>query len=112
MNESGSCYDATYHASRFPGLISDETYFPARAEVQARFCFTAEEQRRWNFRILNNLLLRAGLVPYRNEFRYALGWRALLPIRKYLGKAAYYHPTTLGGIFRRNGELIARARLS
>jgi SAM-dependent methyltransferase len=219
MSESSSYYNSTYHAERYPELISDETYFQARAEVQARFYFTADEQRLrvfeygcgigqgiaglpnatgwdiskkaldqcrqrglrvvddlddvprgswdivfcrhvlehleeplaalkcmreligpggelylvlpkekhsyssfipdldqhlycWNFRTLNNLLLRAGLVPYHNEYRYALGWRALLPIRTYLGKAAYYHATTLGGIFRRNGELIARARLS
>ncbi len=64
----------------------------------------------WNFRTLNNLVSRAGLVPYHNEYRYALGWRAFLPIRKYVGKEAYYHITKIGGIFRRNGELIVRAR--
>lgn len=219
MSIPSSYYDSEYHVSRYPELIAEDEYFWARAEVQARYYFTAadrqmrifeygcgigqgiaalpnatgwdisskalEECRRrglrvvddlaavprgewdivlcrhvlehleeplsalkimrslvapggevyvilpkeehaysriapdldqhlycWNFRALNNLLFRAGLVPYHNEYRYALGWRALLPIRRYLGKAAYYHATTLGGIFRRNGELIARARLS
>jgi len=66
----------------------------------------------WTFRTLNNLVLRAGLVPYRNEYRYSLGWRFFLPVRKHLGPASYYYITTLGGIFRRNGELIVRARPS
>ncbi len=66
----------------------------------------------WNFRALNNLLFRAGIVPYRNEYKYALGWRAFLPIRRLLGKEIYYQITKAGGVFRRNGELIVRARLS
>ena len=219
MITSDSYYNTDYHSARFPELIADDGYFWARAEVQARFYFTAAERqlrvfeygcgigqgiaglphssgwdiskqaldvcrqrglrvienledvpRRewdivfcrhvlehleqpldtlicmrdlispdgelylvlpkenhshsplipdlnqhlycWNFRTINNRLFRAGLVPYRNEYRYMLGWRAFLPIRRYLGKEAYYQSTKLGGIFRRNGELVVRARHS
>ena len=45
MSTSDSHYDSCYHAARFPELISDDNYFWARAEVQARFYFTAAEQR-------------------------------------------------------------------
>lgn len=65
----------------------------------------------WNFRALNNLLYRAGLVPYSNEYKYMLGWRAFLPVRRLFGREAYYQITTFGGILRRNGELVVRARL-
>ena len=65
----------------------------------------------WNFRAINNLLFRVGLVPYLNDYRYVLGWHRLLPVRRWLGPEAYYQITKFGGIFRRNGELIVRARL-
>jgi len=65
----------------------------------------------WNFRALNNLVFRSGLTPYRNEFRYSMGWRALLPLRRFLGPAIFFHITHLGGqLLRRNGELVLRAR--
>jgi hypothetical protein len=66
----------------------------------------------WNFRALNNLLFRAGFVPHTNRYRYALGWHAFLPVRKFFGPSVYYHLTTLGGVLRRNGELEVRASLS
>jgi len=66
----------------------------------------------WNFATINNLLFRAGLTPYRNEYRYMLGWRAFLPVRRYFGKDAYYWITKLGGVFRRNGEVVVRARVA
>jgi SAM-dependent methyltransferase len=66
----------------------------------------------WNFRALNNLVFRSGLAPYRNDFRYSLGWRALLPVRRMLGAAAFFHLTHWGGqLLKRNGELVVRARL-
>jgi len=64
----------------------------------------------WNFCSLNNLLFRAGLIPHSNEYRYALGWHKFLPIHKHFGPGAYYRVTTLGGMLRRNGELVVRAR--
>jgi SAM-dependent methyltransferase len=66
----------------------------------------------WNFQTVNNLLFRAGLKPYRNEYRYMLGWHAFLPIRRILGKEIYFQLTRLGGLLRRNGELVVRARLA
>jgi SAM-dependent methyltransferase len=215
----GQYYDSDYHAARHPQLIGDDTYFGARAEVQARFYFSADERRKhifeygcgigqgiaalpdaagwdissearaecrkrnltvydtledvpkadwdivfcrhvlehverpldalatmrallktngelfiivpkeehfspkigpdldqhlhcWNFRALNNLLFRAGFAPRTNEYRYALGWHAFLPIQRYFGQSAYYHTTTLGGVLKRNGELTVRAGLA
>jgi len=212
-------YDVGYHGARHPQLIEDDTYFAARAEVQARFYFAASERQLrvfeygcgigqgiaalpnaagwdisseartacrkrnlnvydtleevpksawdivfcrhvlehlerpidalatmrgllkptgellivvpkeehfssrlapdldqhlhcWNFRALNNLLFRAGLVPQTNEYRYMLGWHAFLPIRRLFGTAVYYRVTTLGGLLRRNGELVVRAALA
>ena len=64
----------------------------------------------WNFQALNNLLFRAGYKPYVNEYRYMLGWKALMPVRRALGQKAYFHLTKLGGLARRNGELLVRAR--
>jgi SAM-dependent methyltransferase len=214
----GHYYDSGYHGARHPELIGEDAYFEARAEVQARFYFSADERRKrifeygcgigqgiaalphaagwdisaearavcrrrnlsvyetleevpracwdivfcrhvlehverpidalasmrallkptgelfiivpkeehfspklapdldqhlhcWNFRALNNLLFRAGFAPRTNEYRYMLGWHAFLPIRKYFGASAYYHVTTQGGVFRRNGELTVRASL-
>jgi SAM-dependent methyltransferase len=64
----------------------------------------------WNFRTINNLLLRVGLKPYLNEYRYMLGWHAFLPARRIFGKEAYFQLTRLGGLLRRNGEVVVRAR--
>ena len=64
----------------------------------------------WTFQTLNNLLFRAGWTPYRNEDLYMLGWMRFLPIRKRLGSEAYYRLSRLGGILRRNGELVVWAR--
>lgn len=66
----------------------------------------------WNFQAINNLLFRAGYTPYVNEFRYMLGWKALMPVRKALGQKAYFQLTKLGGLLKRNGELVVRARLA
>ena len=66
----------------------------------------------WNFRTLDNLLFRAGYIPRTNEYRYMLGWHAFLPIWKFFGPSAYYRATTLGGLLRRNGELMIRAGLA
>ena len=65
----------------------------------------------WNFRTINNLLDRTGFVPYANYYKYALGYRALLPIRRIFGKNIYYYATIVVGILYRNGELVVRARL-
>ena len=45
MSNSDPYYNSCYHSVRFPELISDDDYFWARAELQARFYFTPEEQR-------------------------------------------------------------------
>lgn len=66
----------------------------------------------WNFRTVNNLLHRAGFVPYLNCVKYILGYRVLLPIRRAFGKNAYYQMARLVGWLKRNGELVIRARLS
>lgn len=66
----------------------------------------------WNFRAINNLLNRAGFIPYRNYVKYVLGYRFFLPIRRALGANAYYLIVRLAGWLKRNGELVIRARLS
>lgn len=63
----------------------------------------------WNFRTINNLLFRAGMTPHLNAYRYMLGWHAFLPVRRILGKEVYFQLTRIGGLLRRNGELIVRA---
>ncbi len=86
-------------------IVPKEDHYspPIRPDVnQHLFC--------WNFQAINNLLFRSGLVPYRNEYRYMLGWHAFLPVRRILGKEVYFRLTCLGGLLRRNGELIVRAR--
>ena len=65
----------------------------------------------WNFRAINNLLARAGFVPYMNCYEYVLGYRILLPVKRMLGLGAYFYATRLVGHLKRNGELIVRARL-
>jgi SAM-dependent methyltransferase len=65
----------------------------------------------WNFRTINNLLDRAGFAPYANYYKYALGYRALLPVHRTLGKNIYYYSTIIVGRLYRNGELVIRARL-
>lgn len=66
----------------------------------------------WNFRTANNLLYGAGFTPYRNYEKYILGYRVLLPIRRRLGKNAYYQAARLIGLLKRNGELVIRARMA
>ncbi len=51
MSTSSSYYDSTYHAARYPELIAEDHYFWARAEVQARFYFTAVERQLRVFRV-------------------------------------------------------------
>jgi hypothetical protein len=65
----------------------------------------------WNFRTANNLLYRASLQPIINREAFILGYRVLLPLRRLMGKAVYYHALRLAGWVKRNGELIVRARL-
>ena len=64
----------------------------------------------WNFRAINNLLDRAGFTPYANYYKFALGYRALLPVRRLFGKGLYYYATIVVGRLYRNGELVVRAR--
>ena len=66
----------------------------------------------WNFRAINNLLLRAGLFPCMNRYEYVLGSRVLLQVRRTLGSTAYFHATRLAGYLKRNGELVVHARLA
>jgi len=42
----GQYYDSGYHGARHPELIGDDTYFDARAELQARFYFSDDERRK------------------------------------------------------------------
>ena len=63
----------------------------------------------WNFRTINNLLYRAGLRPISNTYRYILGYRVLLPLRRWLGTWAYRAGVRLTGRVTRNGELVIRA---
>lgn len=65
----------------------------------------------WNFRTINNLLHRAGFVPYRNYVKYIIGYRKLLPVKRLFGKDCYYYMARLLGWLKRNGELVIRARL-
>jgi len=66
----------------------------------------------WNFRAINNLLIQAGFLPYANYYKYVLGYRALLPIRRILGKSTYYYFIRFIGWVKRNGELVIRAKLA
>ncbi len=65
----------------------------------------------WNFRTINNLVARAGMRSYVNQYQCMLGWHALLPIRRLFGAEVYYRATRLGVVLRSNAELIVRARL-
>jgi SAM-dependent methyltransferase len=64
----------------------------------------------WNFRTANNLVLRAGLKPHRNNYVYVLGYRAFMPVRKLLGETAYHYALLAGGRLKHNAELVIRAR--
>lgn len=66
----------------------------------------------WNFRTLNNLLHRAGWVPYENREFHVLGYRTLLPLRRWAGTRAYLAALQVTGRAFRNAELIARARVA
>jgi SAM-dependent methyltransferase len=66
----------------------------------------------WNFRSIKNLLYRAGFAPYLISYKYSLGYRVLLPLRRLFGKRVYFHTARLVGLLKRNGELIIRARLA
>ena len=46
MIKHGQYYDSGYHGARHPELIGDDTYFDARAELQARFYFSDDERRK------------------------------------------------------------------
>ena len=63
----------------------------------------------WNFLTINNLLFRAGLRPTYNEYHYPLGWHAFMPIRRRFGHEVYARASRLGGVLRRNGEIIVHA---
>jgi SAM-dependent methyltransferase len=63
----------------------------------------------WNFRTINNLLVRAGYQVSLNKFQSVVGYRAFLPVRKYLGKAAYFYLTLLAGRFFGITELVIHA---
>ncbi len=66
----------------------------------------------WNFRTINNLLFRAGFVPYLNNYKYVLGYRRLLLLRRLFGRRIYLAAAIAIGHLLRNGELIVRARLA
>lgn len=86
-------------------ILPQEHHAPPRAAPdvdQHLFC--------WTHRTANNLLRRAGFEPYANHECYVLGYRVLLPVRRLLGKNAYYHACRLVGHLLRNAELIIRAR--
>jgi SAM-dependent methyltransferase len=42
----GQYYDSNYHGARHPELIGEDSYFRARADVQARFYFSADERQK------------------------------------------------------------------
>ncbi|MCX5636889.1 MAG: class I SAM-dependent methyltransferase [Planctomycetota bacterium] len=65
----------------------------------------------WNFRAVNNLLHRTGFEPYANYYKYILGYRKLLPLRRVFGSGLYYYAAIIVGWLHRNGELVVRARL-
>ncbi len=64
----------------------------------------------WNFRTINNLLNRAGFQIIQNREEYVLGYRVLLPIRRFFGKKIYAISVKLVGRILRNGELIILAK--
>ena len=105
------------HLKSMKDLIAEagEIYLVLPKEVH-NFCLMEPDLNQhlycWNFRNINNLLYRAGYQPYHNSYKYVLGYRALLPLRRIFGMGAYYYATKLVGRIMNNGELIVRARLT
>jgi SAM-dependent methyltransferase len=66
----------------------------------------------WTPRTIANLLWRAQLAPQSIEYRYPFGARRLMPVRRVLGARAYHAARRVGAVFRRNGEMVVRARPS
>jgi SAM-dependent methyltransferase len=66
----------------------------------------------WNFRAINNLLMRAGYKIVLNKYQSVVGYQALLPIRKYLGKKIYFYSTLLAGKIFDVTELVVHAMIN
>jgi SAM-dependent methyltransferase len=66
----------------------------------------------WNFRSINNLLIRAGFQVTRNQVQYVLGYRSNLPIRRFFGSSVYSLSTRILGRVLLNGELVIWATRS
>jgi SAM-dependent methyltransferase len=60
----------------------------------------------WNFRSINNLLIRAGFQVTRNHVQYVLGYRSNLPLRRLFGASTYSLSTRVLGRILLNGELV------
>ena len=66
----------------------------------------------WTPRTIYNLLLRAGYEAARASFRYPFGALRLMPVRRLFGRKVYRALVRSGEVFRRNGEMIVRARVT
>ncbi len=64
----------------------------------------------WNFRALNNLLIRAGYRPFSNRYLHSWGYGYLLPLRRLLGQRAYELAARAAGWICRNGEIVVRSK--
>ncbi|HAX40963.1 MAG TPA: class I SAM-dependent methyltransferase [Bryobacteraceae bacterium] len=65
----------------------------------------------WTFRTLNNLLWECGFEATENRVIRVLGYRALLPLRRFMGERWYEIALKAAGWFLRNGELAVKGRL-
>ncbi len=64
----------------------------------------------WNFRTINNLLARADYQVELNKYQSVIGYCALLPLRRVVGKEIYYRATLLAGRIFGVTELVIHAR--
>ena len=65
----------------------------------------------WNFRSLNNLLVRAGFAPFSNSCSHSWGYGQLMPVRRLLGARAYETAARAVGFLLRNGEIVIRSSI-
>src|SRR5262245_11184232 len=80
MHDGNAYYNSSYHTSRFPDLIADDEFFSARAEVQARFYFTAAER---NLRIFEyGCGIGQGIAALPNASGWDIGQQALEMCRR------------------------------
>jgi len=64
----------------------------------------------WNFRTIDNLLALARYRVILNKVQYVVGYRRLLPLKRWLGYKAYYYGTLAAGRLCGVSELVIHAQ--